>query len=212
MIEVPQELLRQAIKHHGPGIHVRKRAPEGGVILVDTIKAMGQTGEFDQADIPSTKVIEIGEIVSLEESFLHEHEDDNESAIDDPDPSPQSHSSLDLSDGRSSLRAALEGLDKEGGSGSRRSSRSGSRSGSFSTSLSRRSSVVFRRRKHSVDGDHTPGLVHKQSKDEKEMSEFLCRGNVIYKSIGLGLMDLVVGADIVDLANSKNIGTKIPNF
>ncbi|KAI9717171.1 MAG: hypothetical protein M1812_004919 [Candelaria pacifica] len=42
--------------------------------------------------------------------------------------------------------------------------------------------------------------------------EWLTKGNVIYKSVGLGLMDLVVGGDLVMLARERGIGTTIENF
>ena len=42
--------------------------------------------------------------------------------------------------------------------------------------------------------------------------EWLRRGNVIYKSVGMGLMDVVVGSDLVRLADERGIGTSIPNF
>ena len=47
---------------------------------------------------------------------------------------------------------------------------------------------------------------------EKGLVNWLTQGNVIYKSVGLGLMDLVVGGDIVTLANERGIGTRIPDF
>ena len=44
------------------------------------------------------------------------------------------------------------------------------------------------------------------------MSRWLSNGNVIYKSVGMGLMDLVVGGEVIKLAREKNIGTTVPNF
>ncbi|KAH8730864.1 hypothetical protein GQ44DRAFT_823016 [Phaeosphaeriaceae sp. PMI808] len=51
-----------------------------------------------------------------------------------------------------------------------------------------------------------------EDKAEKSLIEWLQRGNVIYKSVGLGLMDVVVGMDLVRLADERGIGTKIANF
>ncbi|KAF2739610.1 NAD(P)-binding protein [Polyplosphaeria fusca] len=42
--------------------------------------------------------------------------------------------------------------------------------------------------------------------------EWLQRGNVIYKSVGLGLMDVVVGGEVVRLADERGIGTRIEGF
>ncbi|KAK5113296.1 hypothetical protein LTR85_010913 [Meristemomyces frigidus] len=44
------------------------------------------------------------------------------------------------------------------------------------------------------------------------MHEWLTRGNVIYKSVGLGLMDVVVGNELIVRARNKGIGTTIENF
>ncbi|KAK7183621.1 hypothetical protein DPSP01_009589 [Paraphaeosphaeria sporulosa] len=59
----------------------------------------------------------------------------------------------------------------------------------------------------------------RKGKKEKEedagdrgLIEWLQKGNVIYKSVGLGLMDVVVGSDLVALADSRGIGTQIDNF
>ena len=44
------------------------------------------------------------------------------------------------------------------------------------------------------------------------MKEWLTRGNVIYKSVGLGLMDIVVGNGLIEHAGRRGIGTWIENF
>lgn len=49
-------------------------------------------------------------------------------------------------------------------------------------------------------------------KEHESLMEWLQKGNVIYKSVGLGLMDVVVGSDLVRLADERGIGTKIDNF
>lgn len=51
-----------------------------------------------------------------------------------------------------------------------------------------------------------------EDKAHKSLMEWLQRGNVIYKSVGLGLMDVVVGMDLVRLADERGIGTRIENF
>ncbi|KAF2674292.1 NAD(P)-binding protein [Microthyrium microscopicum] len=73
-------------------------------------------------------------------------------------------------------------------------------SGSESSSLSE--GVQFGRGdKKKGDADDDGGLV-----------DWLQRGNVIYKSVGMALMDCVVGNDLVRLADAKGIGIKIDNF
>jgi ornithine cyclodeaminase/alanine dehydrogenase-like protein (mu-crystallin family) len=41
---------------------------------------------------------------------------------------------------------------------------------------------------------------------------WLTKGNVIYKSVGMGLMDLVVGGDLITLARERDIGVTIEDF
>ncbi|KAJ5170278.1 Ornithine cyclodeaminase/mu-crystallin [Penicillium coprophilum] len=48
--------------------------------------------------------------------------------------------------------------------------------------------------------------------DEKSLREWSQRGNVIYKSVGLGLMDLVTGGDLVRLARERKLGTTVDDF
>lgn len=48
--------------------------------------------------------------------------------------------------------------------------------------------------------------------EDKKLREWVERGNVIYKSVGLGLMDLVAGGDLVRLARERNVGTTIEDF
>lgn len=50
------------------------------------------------------------------------------------------------------------------------------------------------------------------AEEEKSLREWVERGNVIYKSVGLGLMDLVTGGDLVRLARDRNLGTTVEDF
>ncbi|GAM87897.1 hypothetical protein ANO11243_059250 [Dothideomycetidae sp. 11243] len=51
-----------------------------------------------------------------------------------------------------------------------------------------------------------------QVQESDGLREWLFKGNVIYKSVGMGLMDVVVGHELVRLAREKGIGTIIENF
>lgn len=207
MIEIPHELLLQAVKLHGAGHHFRKRAIEGGVVLVDTINALNETGELTRAradgNLNANNVIEIGEIVLVEESY--HHDDDDSSAIDDSGESFEGISSSEGKSPASSLALAF----REQSFDSANSSKSPSRKSSFSN-ISRKGSRVFRNRHGSSASDAPP--KKKQSKEEEELSRWLHKGNVIYKSVGLGLMDLVVGTEIVRLAKEKKIGATFEDF
>ncbi|KAI2738535.1 hypothetical protein CBS147339_6285 [Penicillium roqueforti] len=48
--------------------------------------------------------------------------------------------------------------------------------------------------------------------EEQSLREWAQRGNVIYKSVGLGLMDLVTGGDLVRLARERKLGTTVEDF
>ena len=47
---------------------------------------------------------------------------------------------------------------------------------------------------------------------EKGLKEWLFRGNVVYKGVGLGLMDLTVAGDLVRLAGEKRVGVRVEDF
>lgn len=210
MIEIPHELLLQAVKLHGAGHHFRKRAIEGGVVLVDTINALNETGELTRAradgNLNANNVIEIGEIVLVEESY--HQDDDDSSAIDDSSESFESMSLSSPTEGKSPA-SSLALAFREQSFESTNSSKSPSRKSSFSN-ISRKGSRVFRNR-HGSSASETP-LKKKMSKEEEELSRWLHKGNVIYKSVGLGLMDLVVGTEIVRLAKEKRVGATFEHF
>lgn len=78
----------------------------------------------------------------------------------------------------------------------------------------------------SPSGFHLPSFRHhkrtasqRSSAEKKEcekhdghLSRWLSSGNVIYKSVGLGLMDLVVGFELIKLAKTRGVGTRVDNF
>lgn len=47
---------------------------------------------------------------------------------------------------------------------------------------------------------------------DKKLATWLSEGTVIYKSVGLGLMDLAVGGRLVEFATAKGVGTRIERF
>jgi len=54
--------------------------------------------------------------------------------------------------------------------------------------------------------------VERGGEGEKGLRDWIERGNVIYKSVGLGLMDVCVGEDVCRLARERGIGTVIEGF
>ena len=51
-----------------------------------------------------------------------------------------------------------------------------------------------------------------EGEGEKGLLDWLRKGNVVYKSVGLGLMDLVCAADCIRMARDKGVGTTIEDF
>ncbi|EED16768.1 proline utilization protein PrnX-like, putative [Talaromyces stipitatus ATCC 10500] len=56
------------------------------------------------------------------------------------------------------------------------------------------------------------GIDRQKEESEQSMQRWLESGNVVYKSVGLGLMDLVTGGDLVDIARKRGVGTFIDDF
>ena len=54
--------------------------------------------------------------------------------------------------------------------------------------------------------------VDRQKKKDDHLSRWLQGGNVIYKSVGLGLMDLTVGMHLIEFARERGVGTHIDGF
>ena len=52
----------------------------------------------------------------------------------------------------------------------------------------------------------------KKGAGEEGLKKWLEKGNVVYKSVGLGLMDLITGKDMIDIAREKGVGTFIDDF
>jgi hypothetical protein len=86
---------------------------------------------------------------------------------------------------------------------------SGKQSSSRGSSPSRQSSS-FLPIHHRRSSSH--GSIDRQKKKDDHLSRWLQGGNVIYKSVGLGLMDLTVGMHLIGFAKEKGVGTHIEGF
>lgn len=72
---------------------------------------------------------------------------------------------------------------------------------------------LFHRRKASQSSSYSGDSSSKKKKDrEDHMCRWLQAGNVIYKSVGLGLMDLTVGMKVIEFAREKGVGAHVPGF
>jgi ornithine cyclodeaminase/alanine dehydrogenase-like protein (mu-crystallin family) len=54
--------------------------------------------------------------------------------------------------------------------------------------------------------------VDRKKRKDDQMASWLEVGNVIYKSVGLGLMDLTVGTYLIQYAKEKEVGSHIDGF
>lgn len=70
---------------------------------------------------------------------------------------------------------------------------------------------LFHRRKTSQSSS-SDGAGRKKKEREDHMCRWLQGGNVIYKSVGLGLMDLTVGMKVIEFARDKGVGTHVAGF
>lgn len=52
----------------------------------------------------------------------------------------------------------------------------------------------------------------KEKQKDDGLSRWLRDGTVVYKSVGVGLMDLVVGTQLVEVAKQKSVGIQIEGF
>lgn len=117
---------------------------------------------------------------------------------------------LDLSSGPSMSTIFRESEDGGSRPGSRPNSRPASpvRNGSLTSS-------IFRHGRKSSQGGGSSSISSSDRK-KKEREDHMCRwlqaGNVIYKSVGLGLMDLTVGMRVVVFAKQKGVGTHVEGF
>lgn len=111
-------------------------------------------------------------------------------------PSLSELETLDLSS-NPSLSSVFRASGEDGSSSSQPNSRAGSPSRS-----------LFHRRKSSQGG----GSRERKKEKENHMCRWLQAGNVIYKSVGIGLMDLTVGMKVIEFAKQKGVGQHVEGF
>lgn len=194
MIELPIEMLQQAVKPTHDHRHFHRHAAEGGVVVVDTLTGcLKEAGEVIQAGLSPMQLVEVGELVMLEQYDVPPSES-QPSSLSDLD-----FEKLSVDSGSRSTESSMASVMREDSFGSTKSSRRSSLARALSTKKS---------------GKHSRNASPDNSKTNQNeaMSRWLSHGNVIYKSVGLGLMDLVVGGDLVRLARQKGIGTTIQDF
>jgi hypothetical protein len=117
--------------------------------------------------------------------------------------SPSEFEKLDITPGSSAMSSVFSRSDTMSSSETK-----SSRSRTSSPSQGRSSSPGFSFHKRSS----SRGSVDRQQKKEDSLVRWLRDGTVIYKSVGLGLMDLAVGMHLIKLAAEKKIGSHIAGF
>lgn len=201
MAELPVELLQQATKtHDGAHRHYHKHAPEGGVIIVDTLDgAMHEAGEIISAGLSPKQLVELGELVMLHRIRQDESEMSDASSLNSSSNLSADFDKLEVSSNPSSMSTVF-------------GSTSGSEtpaSPSRTSSPHRRSNSGFFHRRSSSQG---PSSSERQKTKDDHLARWLTYGNVVYKSVGLGLMDLTVGMDLIRFAKDRGIGSHIEGF
>lgn len=195
MIEIPIEIIRQATKESHKHHHHR-HAEEGGVVVVDTLSGcMKEAGEIIQSGISPYQLVELGELVILVSQKLTAQTEteviDRLAGLDlDPE-----------NEGEASPRPSI-------------STHTSSMSSSSSPTLASSTNTT------NTSNPSNSDLKKKKGKKGKNTTctndDALCRwlrdGNVVYKSVGMGLMDLVVGRDVVELAGERGIGVGVEGF
>ncbi|OBT64485.1 hypothetical protein VE03_05378 [Pseudogymnoascus sp. 23342-1-I1] len=212
MIEIPIEIFQQAVKPHEHR-HYHKHASEGGVVVVDTLTGcLKEAGEIIQSGLSPNQLVEVGELVMLGGQLAGpDNSDDHEVSADGKQ--------IDL-DG---IRRELSDISSSGQGSMHAVMREGSELSTVSTESTERESIDSSRSSKSSRKSLGPsGIGNKirslsmdnrkvKSKDDS-MATWLREGNVVYKCVGMGLMDLVVGEGLITLAREKGVGTTIPNF
>ncbi|KAM0486989.1 hypothetical protein ACHAPX_000256 [Trichoderma viride] len=192
MRELPEGLLQLVTKPREKGHrHFHKHADEGGVIVVDTLDGvLSEAGEVIAAKISPTQLVELGELVMLHRMAV----DESESEASDVMSQTSSFSELDISDRSPSMNTVYSDMPS-----------------SPSSPTSSRSRSPFRKHFRKSSSNNLSEKDKEKQKDDG-LSRWLRDGTVVYKSVGIGLKDLVVGTELLKLAKQKNIGTQIEGF
>ncbi|KIH94190.1 ornithine cyclodeaminase [Sporothrix brasiliensis 5110] len=233
MRELPAELLRQATKTPDKThVHYHKHAVEGGVVVVDTLDgALKEAGEIAEAGLGPRHLVELGELVMLSRvALLDDDSSEDIQSLSSASTFSATSSEFEKLSLNGPAMSSVYGSSQDtmpkittshapstadalaspttptvasgGGSNSRSASPARKGSGGLLSSLTPR----HHRRSSSQ------ASVDRRKKKEDQSARWLQRGNVIYKSVGLGLMDLSVGLRLIDFAREKGVGTRVPGF
>ncbi|KAI0408277.1 UbiD family decarboxylase [Xylaria palmicola] len=233
MRELPTELLIQATRPHQRGhFHFHKHAAEGGVILVDSLTgALKEAAEIIEAGLEPKQLVELGELIMIRR-LAQEEEEASSQQSDETDSPSDSIERPDMSAGGSAMSTVYGSNDSGGSKRSLSRSPSRSRPGSGTSTprpsspgglrlpsfrhhrrtSSQQSSKEDKAEKVAEEKEDNEEKGKMEKKQDDHLARWLASGNVIYKSVGLGLMDLVVGLQIIELARAKGVGILVEDF
>ncbi|KAL9097122.1 MAG: hypothetical protein Q9165_000548 [Trypethelium subeluteriae] len=67
-------------------------------------------------------------------------------------------------------------------------------------------------RRRAEAGESGKGKDGMELQGDGGLREWLSKGNVIYKSVGLGLMDVITGGELARIADERGVGTRVEGF
>ncbi|KAF1998303.1 NAD(P)-binding protein [Amniculicola lignicola CBS 123094] len=186
MVEIHPDIIRQNVQPHHTHHH-HKHARQGGAIIVDSVDAcLKEAGEIIQAGLTGREVVEVGELVMLKRDAERRRVEVRSATTSSSVPSLASSQTPLSTDSSTPLSPFAPTLDSAG------------------VELGEAKKVKGKQK------DKKEGKAEKEA--DEGLMEWLQKGNVIYKSVGLGLMDVVVGTELVRLADERGVGTRIENF
>lgn len=214
MRELPVELLHQATRaHEKDHSHFHEHAKEGGIVVVDTLDgALKEAGEVIDAGLQPTQlaeyrlfflvehVVRVGIFLGWSASLL--------TALVFRLGELVMVRRIAMTEDESSERSSVRSTSTPSSAGSTMSSIVG-----CTMQSSSRSSSPHRKSGFPISRERTASQEYNRHPEkEDDLARWLQAGNVIYKSVGLGLMDLTVGMHLVKFAEDKGAGAHVPSF
>lgn len=204
--------------------HWHKHAQEGGVLVVDSLDgALDEAGEVRAARLDPGRMVELGEILLLARSACAPFAEAAAGALVEGGAIGPSLRRTMSSNSSSSDNVAADGgadcadcddddrtpVDNDGEDSV---TTSPSTAGSSGSKLSSKLTGFKRIRKTLSAATRPKNPVEEEDNHNNNFSSWLRGGNVIYKSVGLGVMDLAVGKHVTEVARQRKIGTIVEGF
>ncbi|KAI9884669.1 MAG: 60S ribosomal protein L8B [Watsoniomyces obsoletus] len=218
MCELHPDILRQAVapQHHH---HYHKHANTAGVVVVDSLTAcLKEGGEIVQAGLGPEQLVEIGELVMLKHASAANSKKSSSSRYHSGGVEKEREKEKEKHGLLSHLPSFKKEKEKEDTTnGTENINIPPMKNGNDKEQKTMKGVLEMCNAEvaaASSTGTNGEMGIEEEEKDEQiqGLMAWLTKGNVIYKSVGLGLMDVVVGGDLVTLAEERRIGTRIEDF